>query len=385
MKTMTNKQSNSYDQSRLKIISDRLCDNIESLLDILDADDYKISDKMITMKCPIHDGDNDSAFNLYFTGDSYRGNWKCRTHQCEEIFKPSVLGFIRGCLSNKKYNWSVKRDKVCTFKETIAFAENFLGNKLSEIKVSNKEKEKNIFVNTVKYLNNSLNQNTEKKILRETIVKSLEIPSKYFMERGFTEEVLVKYDVGDCTKAGKPMSNRAVVPIYDDDYAYMVGCSGRSISKKCNKCECYHSSGYCPEEEKKYLYSKWKHNSGFKSQNHLYNLWFAKEYIKETGCVILVESPGNVWRLEEAGIHNSVAIFGASMSDLQKMILDTSGAMTIFTIMDNDEAGKKAAENIFNKCKRTYNVYNIEIEHSDIGSMTTQQVINEIKPRLKYE
>ena len=29
------------------------------------------------------------------------------------------------------------------------------------------------------------------------------------------------------------------------------------------------------------------------------------------------------------------------------MILDTSGAMTIITIMDNDEAGKKAAQQIF--------------------------------------
>ena len=49
---------------------------------------------------------------------------------------------------------------------------------------------------------------------------------------------------------------------------------------------------------------------------------FAKEFIKESGIVILVESPGNVWRLEEAGVHNSVAIFGSSLADRQKMILD---------------------------------------------------------------
>ncbi|NDC71851.1 MAG: hypothetical protein EBZ62_00150, partial [Sphingobacteriia bacterium] len=32
---------------------------------------------------------------------------------------------------------------------------------------------------------------------------------------------------------------------------------------------------------------------------------------------IIVESPGNVWRLEENGIHNSVALFGSSLSDRQ--------------------------------------------------------------------
>lgn len=382
MKTMTQKKSNSYDQAKLKVMTDNLCNNIEALFDVLGIDEYKISDKMITTNCPIHDGDNDSALNLYYTGDSYRGNWKCRTHQCEETFKPSILGFIRGCLSNKRYKWSSKTDKICTFKETIAFAEDFLGNKLSDIKVSNNEKEKSNFVNTVRYLQASANTDSGNRISRDMIKKSLDIPSKYFIDRGFSGEVLSKYDVGDCINPSKPMHNRGVVPIYDQEYDYMVGCTGRAISDKCDNCGCYHSSEECPADDRKYLYSKWKHNLGFKSQNHLYNLWFAKKFIKKTNSVIIVESPGNVWRLEESGIHNSVAVFGSSMSDMQKMILDTTGAMTIFTIMDNDEAGKKASENIFKKCQRTYNVYNIDINYPDIASMTIEQVKNEIQPRL---
>ncbi len=384
MKMMKMKKLNSYDQAKLKAMSDSLCDNIEELLDILDVTDYRISDKMVICSCPIHGGDNPSAFNLYHTGDSYRGNWKCRTHNCEEIFKPSILGFIRGCLSNKRYDWSSKEGQVCTFKETITFAERFLGNKLDEIKISSKQKEKTSFVNVVKYINTK-NEEETNKIPRSTIVSSLDIPSKYFIERGFSKDILLKYDVGDCNTASKPMFGRAVVPVYDQDYKYMVGCTGRSIDNKCNKCSCYHKSPQCPPEDKQYLHSKWRHNFGFKTQNHLYNYWFAKDHIKKTGKVILVESPGNVWRLEEAGIHNSVALFGASLADIQKMILDISGAMTIYTIMDNDDAGKKAAENIYKKCERIYNVHNIELEQSDVASMNVDQVKDFIKPRIDHD
>lgn len=383
---MKTKKSNSYDQHRLKILSDQLCDNIEQLLEVLDITEYKLSDKMISMNCPIHEGDNPSAFNLYYTGDSYRGNWKCRTHNCEEIFRPSILGFIRGCLSKRKHKWTCDADPVCSFQETIQFAEQFLGNKLVDIKVSNKDKEKNNFVNTVKYLgvqNNTLDN--DNKISRQAIISSLDIPSKYFLNRGFTQDILIKYDVGDCFNTNKPMCGRAVVPVYDEERKYMIGCTGRSIYNKCNTCLHYHQTDLCPPEDKKYLYSKWRHNTGFKTQNCLYNYWFAKEYIKKSRAVVLVESPGNVWRLEEAGIHNSVAIFGCSLSDIQKMLLDISGAMTIYTIMDNDDAGRKAAETIYQKCHRTYNMYTISIDYEDVASMTLDQISQTIKPHIKYE
>jgi DNA primase len=100
--------------------------------------------------------------------------------------------------------------------------------------------------------------------------------------------------------------------------------------------------------------------------------------------VILVESPGNVWRLEEAGIHNSVAIFGSSLSDRQKMILDTSGAMTIITIMDNDDAGQKASQLISDKCSKTYNIVHAKINYPDVACMTVDQIKTELYPQLGF-
>lgn len=366
MKTMSMKMKYpSYNQNQLKILSDLVCDDIERLFEIFMIEDYRMLDNMIITSCPIHGGDNNSAFNLYHTGDSYRGNWKCRTHQCEETFKSSIIGFIRGCLSRSKYNWQKPGDQVVSFNEAIEFAKQFTNKDLSEIKVSRKEKEKNNFINAVRYISSDNTAQTEAVktgITRATIKKTLDIPSKYFISRKFNPNILIKYDIGDCVSSGKEMSNRAVVPIYDMDHEFMIGCSGRAT-----------------DDSK----PKWKHSTGFKAENCLYNFWYAKQHIKDTGIVIVVESPGNVWRLEEAGIHNSVAIFGSSLADKQKMILDISGAMTIVTIMDSDEAGQKAASQIYNKCYRTYNIKNIKIQYSDIAEMTVEQIHSELLPLIK--
>ena len=378
------KKSPSPDQTKLKILSDKVCDDIDQLLVALGIDSYKKLDKMILMSCPIHGGDNDSALNLYYTGDSYRGNWKCRTHQCENTFKSSIIGFIRGRLSHIKYGWENPNDQMVPFQEALNYAMSFANQTLGDIKVSRKELEKNSFVNAVKHLVKPEQQNIPR-VKRSTVISGLSIPSKYFLGRNFSEAILRKYDVGDCLHSAKEMSGRAVVPIYDDEHEYMVGCTGRSVQPKCENCNHYHSTdSACPDQYEKYLHKKWRHNKGFNAEDTLYNFWNAKDFIKQTGTVILVESPGNVWRLEEAGIHNSVCLFGSSLKDKQRMLLDTSGAMTIITIMDNDSAGKDGQKSVEDKCKRIYNVKHINIiDYPDVAEMPVQSIIDEIIPQIQ--
>lgn len=379
---MTMTESRLNDQFKLKILCDELCDHIEELLNHFELD-YKSNGKMMSMCCPIHGGDNPSAISLYYIGDNYRGNWKCRTHNCEKIFKGSIIGFLRGIISNRKYNWEKSGDKFCSFQEAVEFATKFLNKDLATIKVSNAERNKQTFTAVVGYINNEVKE-LQKLIKRDSIIGSLDIPSQYFIKRGYSTEILNKYDVGLCDKPGKEMYNRVVVPIYDNNYEYMVGCSGRSIFEKCSMCSCFHDPNHtCPTKDYRWMFSKWKHSKDFKSQNHLYNFWFAKQYIMESNIAIIVESPGNVWRLEENGIHNSVAIFGSSLSDRQKVILDSSGAMSLVILTDNDEAGRKAADQIKKKCQNTYKIYIPEINASDVGEMNSDQINQEIKPLLE--
>lgn len=382
MTTAMKTQSPLTDQYKLKALCDDLCDDIESLLDHFELE-YKSNGKMMSMCCPIHGGDNPSAISLYYTGDNYRGNWKCRTHNCEKIFKGSIIGFIRGIISAKKYKWEKEGDKFCSFKEAVEFATSFIKKDLDSIKISGSDRNKKAFTALVNYIHQET-QSTEKLIKREVITKALNIPAQYFIDRKYSSDILTKYDVGLCEKSGKEMSSRVVVPIYDNDYKYMVGCSGRSIFEQCKLCGSYHDPNKsCPDEEHRWVYSKWRHSKDFKSQNHLYNFWFAKQNIMSSAVAIIVESPGNVWRLEENGIHNSVAIFGSSMSDRQKIILDSSGAMSLVILTDNDEAGKKAAEQIKEKCQNTYKIYIPQISKNDIGEMTNEEIDKEIKPILE--
>lgn len=383
MTTMKMKKSHSYDQTKLKIVCDSLCDNIDGLLELLDLN-YKNSGKMITMSCPIHGGDNEAALNLYPEGEMYRGNWKCRTHQCENFFKGSIIGFVRGVLSHQKYNWSKNTDQACSFNEALDFCLSFLKKDMKSIKVSKSTKNKQIFTSVISHITSPHHSTNKNKVTRHNAIKSLIIPAVYFIDRGFSEDILKKYDVGLCTNPDKEMYNRAVAPIYDMKYEYIVGCTGRSIYEQCKDCKCYHNTeNSCPDKDYRWKYPKWKHNSDFKSQNFLYNYWFAKEHISKTNTVILVESPGNVWRLEENGIHNSVAMFGSSLSDRQKILIDSSGAMNLIILTDNDDAGIKAADQIQNKCQNTYRIFRPNISTNDIADMTNEQIEQQIKKYIQ--
>jgi DNA primase len=315
------------------------------------------------MSCPIHGGDNITALNLYPEGDTYRGNWKCRTHQCEKIFKSSIIGFIRGVLSHQQHGWSEDGDKAVPFSEALKFASDFVDLDLDNIKINKTQKNKQSFISQVSILTTDTNANKKAEISRKQIRQLLKLPSAYFLRRGFSTEILDKYDVGDCLNPKREMYNRAVVPIYDMSHKFMVGCTGRAIDDN--------------------LKPKWKHSDGFKAENNLYNFWYAKEHIAKLREVILVESPGNVWKLEMAGIHNSVAMFGANLADKQKMILDTSGAMTIIVITDNDNAGEEARKQIQKKCEKIYNIQHIRVSQNDIAELTIDQINTEIKDRIR--
>lgn len=381
MKTMKKQYRSTNNQHKLKVLCDQLCDRIEELFDYFELD-YRRNGKLYSMCCPIHNGDNDTALNIYPEGETYRGNWKCRTHNCEQVFKGSVIGFVRGILSSKNYNWQKSGDDTCSFDEAVKFCENFTNTKLDEIKISKSAQNKKRFASAINNIAVKTNIDRENLVTRSQIIKNLEIPSQYYIDRGYSPDILTKYDIGLCTKPNKEMSNRVVVPIYDSSYQYMVGCTGRSLFTKCEQCKGYHENN-CPSKEELFKYSKWKHNNGFKTQEHLYNFWFAKEHIQKEKYVIIVESPGNVWRLEENNIHNSVAIFGTNLSNQQKLLLDGSGAMSIVVIMDNDEAGRLATNTIIQKCDRTYNMYSINIEQNDIGEMTNQQIEEQIVNKIK--
>lgn len=329
-------------QKKIIDISIKLSHRLDDLLKVLKIDDIIDYDNRISFACPIHGGDNPEGCAVFKTGV-----WQCWTRQCHEEFHKSMFGFVRGVLSYRK-------NKKVSLMETANFCNDFLKNHNTE-ELDTEYKKLNVFEIFTRQPE-KINTN----ISRASIRAKLNIPSQYFVQRGFLPETLNTFDVGLCEEENKPMSSRVVVPIYDEDFNY-VGCVGRAIG----------------DMKPKWLYSK-----GFK-KSVLYGLNLAKEHIMNSRCAILVEGQGDVWRMHEAGFKQTIGIFGCSISDDQLLLLENSGALNLIILTDSDDAGNKACDQIIKKCGRRFNYHRPKISAKDVGDMTIEQIKTELNPQIQ--
>lgn len=134
----------------------------------------------------------------------------------------------------------------------------------------------------------------------------------------------------------------------------------------------------CPNEDTQFEYTKWRNSQGFTSGHYLYNLEKAKPNIQKTKSLILVESCGNVWKLLENEIYNVVAIFGSHLTPQQEMIISRLGYVnTIYTLFDNDKAGKLCSNDIHIRLYKRFNIKTIDFVNynvNDISEMKNEQV-----------
>lgn len=367
------------DQQKLSELSELLKERLEDILDHFGVE-YSQGKKMFVGPCPVHGGDKENAFNVYNSGQ-----WVCRTHGCQIIFKRSIIGLIRGLLSHQKYGWVQEGDKTYSFARTIEWILSFTNQDYGALKSDPTVAEKHRFASSINGVYKPVveKENRVGGLTRGQVRASLDIPAQYYIKRGYSAEILDKFDVGLCLASGKQMVGRVVIPIYDEN-DILIGCSGRSINDKCVKCNSYHPDWQnCPNKASQWRYAKWMHSKGFNRPDILYNYWGAKASIVKSGIVILVESPGNVWRLEENGIHNSVALFGTILNDGQKDLLDSTGALSIIVIGDNDKGGEAMCREIKEKCGRTYRLFFPSlIGKNDVGEMSGDEITAEIRPTI---
>jgi len=96
-----------------------------------------------------------------------------------------------------------------------------------------------------------------------------------------------------------------------------------------------------------------------------------------SGDMILVESPLDVARLASVGVLGGVAAYGAMVSKDQMKLLESAGRLVI--AMDNDEAGNRSSENLFDWAKETnlspwfFNYDGIDVK--DVGAMSKTEIM----------
>jgi len=336
--------------TKLNILTDLGCDVIEEILDELGVT-YQCKSQRISGACPIHEGNNGGAFNMYPQNQrGPRGIWCCYTHGCEKKYGKNLVGFIRGMLSKESANTS--------YDEVVRWLCRFLGfNSLNDIKISPQDEERQGYVNTYEQIMRWSRPSQNGHWKREQILSKLQVPAQFYLDKKYSEDILYMYDVGYY-----PPYNRVVIPIYDDDYKFAIGFTKRAVGK-----------GQQP---------KWLHSEGFNANNSLYNFWFSRKEIQNTKTAILVEGPGDVWRLEENGIHNSVAIFKNSISEQQIYKLLNCEVMSIIVMLDNDTAGHKGARQIHGELSSFVRLFFPTIHGGDVGELQKDHITEDILPLI---
>lgn len=362
-------------------INEQAGDAVTEILDELQVEYFR-NGKKLYGPCPVHQGDNHMGFSVFLDGHTCRGNWQCHTNGCHQYknvnpsgFGNTMLGLVHGILSTK--------NSKTTFTDAGNWLKTFL--KIDkDFKINPEDVERRQWLRQASTFINSVSE-PNKITTIAAARKNLIIPSPYFIKRGFSPDILDLYSVGDCMNPNKEFYCRAVAPIYDMDLEHITGATGRSLWSQCSNCEQWHNPKegcfVTPKHSKKK--SKWYNSEGVSVGSCLYNLWYATNMIKNTRQVVLVEGPGDVWKLEEAGIHNSVALLGKNMSDEQQILLEKAGAIDIICLLDQDEAGRNGCDAIKTRMSNFFRLLFPTISKKDVGELSVNEIEKQVKPLIR--
>lgn len=320
-----------------------LVDNIDLILDALNID-YNQTRGRFFFPCPIHGSDNYSSCSIYQNS----GVWRCFTRGCHKE-NQSIIGFISAYLK-------------CSTDEGYQFCKNVLSG-ATHARITKPVKP------SIDY--------RFKSIPRQTILPFINDRIEFYLRRGYSQEILKKYDVFIGKKRTNNLYGRVIFPIYDELRENIIGFTGRTLNPQCKLCKKYHSTSKpCPTNPyDKIRAEKWLNSRGFNRNSTLFNYWFAKQELLTKKEGILVEGQGDVLKLEMANIHNSLGIFGTELTQSQISMLDKLGLNKLYIATDSDAAGTEAAEKIKEQLKNVTETYRLILKEKDFGEMDVNEIV----------
>lgn len=287
--------------------------------------------------CPVHEGDRKDAFSWHIE----KGIWKCFSRGCHDEHGKDIYGLICGVLNCSK-------GTALAFLEKLFKDKNVSDEEMMQVKEARNNR---AFVDTVKHITK----------YDDSVLDMFEYNS-YLEGRGFPRKLVEDYHIGYAGNGFSYMSNRIIVPIRDMDGA-IVGFSGRTIF----------------EDWKERGIPKWCDSKGFVKTNYLFNMDKAKTFIEESSCAILVEGPFDVLRMEQAGIHNSVAALGRKLHNSQIGLLLSTGCSKLIIMFDNDVPGQTGASSSENLAAAFFKIEKCITTKKDAGESSVDE-LREIFP-----
>jgi hypothetical protein len=182
--------------------------------------------------------------------------------------------------------------------------------------------------------------------------------AQYLRQRNFDPgELWAAWQVQHCelSMTAKPNpSQRLIIPVYTAD-RLLAGWQARYV-------------GDCPDEIPKYLSCK-----GMRKSQLLYGL---PESLNDSGPVVIVEGPTDVWRLGQGAI----ALFGKDMSLHQQQLLDRHLPGRPVVVMLDRDAQEKAVElqQILLHRNRVAVLAGLPEGRNDVGDCTTEEAWQQV-------
>lgn len=151
------------------------------------------------------------------------------------------------------------------------------------------------------------------RILPESHLKRYDIPTNYWIERGFTQTIIDAFDLGY-----DPMADAVTIPLRDMN-GDLLGVTKRYLGED--------------------VADRYKYPAKFERSLNLFASWFVEQGHEDT--VAMVEGSVDCMKVWQAGVP-SMAQYGSSISLAQIRLLRRLGVRRVILFFDDDKAGHKA-------------------------------------------
>jgi len=291
--------------------------------------------------CPIShtDGMTPNDNRNAFSWDFDRQMWQCFSNQCHQTYGSDIFALIR----------SVQK---CSFQEAILWILGVINQDINKVKELDSTETKHM-----EQVIRKRSQLVKHKRMEKELMCHLQ-PSTYFLDRGFSSEVIKEFGCGgEWHKARTYGDGRVIIPVYDPIDGYLIAFTCRllddSLISQTHPKWC-HTLNFAALRKKS---SERTDEERFYASSVLFNLHRAKKYMGESKTIILVEGPGDVMRMWEAGIKNVVAVLGTGFGQHHRTLLHKVGCRRIVSVLDEDHAGQRGTRLVEKICKNYFDFH----------------------------
>lgn len=271
------------------------------LLSDLGVDITHQTHKEVRSACPVHGGDNQTAFRF----NKETRTWVCFTHKCHEIHGNDIIGLIKALTGRE-------------FVESVEYLRELTGDVSGTDYIEHKRRrEMTEFIQSYDHI--AMKPDT---VSEASLEKHKPLRSNFFLTQGFEQETLNYFEIAGGWK-DKHKLIRDIIPIRNDRNN-LIAYSLRDTRSNVD------------DNDFKYILTP-----GFDKQHCLYNLNKAQKCTDKLPLIV-VEGFKSVWRLYEYGIRNVVATMGSGITMGQQQLLFLYAMKGIVTFFDNDKAGVDA-------------------------------------------